>query len=299
MTKRIFSTPIDNTSDIGFRAWTTELHDELAAAGLVKTADTGQLAVPVVAPRPTVSATAAGYWIFRFDDSLAGAAPIYIKVEVGSASTAGLAPAIWITVGTGSNGAGTLSGVVLSREFNSAPTGTGAGTSPGGPPYPSYINVDEGFFGFCWKAGSVTGTIPRSYLFICRTVDDGGNPTPEGYFMARRVGSVHDIEGVSGTWAGYAARDTAANWSVVPMGLNSSSVGSDYQCFKVYGAFPSVRVVPQLVGVVSSELALGSLTGPVEIMDGVVSDFISLSGAGANRVTITHNTNYSYAMKWD
>lgn len=290
MAKRIYSTAIETASDAGFQAWTTELYNELVAAGLVQTSDTGQLNVPVSASVPGNN-TAAGYWVFRFDDALQGSAPIYLKIEVGLA-TNNQRPGIWVTVGTGSNGSGTITGTVVSRRAIVNSTENLASTST---PYPTYINHEEGFFGFCFKIGSASGG--RAWLFVCRTVDDLGAPTADGYAVFAQNVTASDGFAAFGKWGGYSASDTAKAWTSVPGVLSSSAVGSDYQAFKVYGAFPEVRIVPQLVVVLNSELSLGNLTGGVEIMDGVTMEYISLSG-GANGCCISHSSRYTFAMLW-
>jgi hypothetical protein len=293
MAKVTFSTVVDNTSNAGFQAWATELHTQLLAAGLVQTADTGQLATPVVAARPANGAFA-GYWIFRFDDSLQGTAPIFIRVEPGRGS-GGNSIAILCTIGTGTNGAGTITGVVMPAgriDTNAAPTSTAT-------PYATYINHDEGFFGLAWKVNG-SGGAGLARLFICRTCDDNGDPTADGYWIERFSGNANGAVAWCGIWGGVAyGPDTTRSWSVIPFGVTNSAVGSDFQVFKVYGVYPQARIVPQLVVVVAAELAVGNTTGPVEIIDGVTRNYISLSGAGVPAQPFSVVNSWNYAMKWD
>jgi hypothetical protein len=106
------------SNDADFRTWGKGISDELAAAGLVQTADTGQINWTTVT-KPAGSNTAAGYEIRRFDDALQSSAPVFVKVEYGTGGAADR-PAVWITVGNASNGAGTLTGQVSTRT-QSAP----------------------------------------------------------------------------------------------------------------------------------------------------------------------------------
>lgn len=106
------SLPAFLSNDADFRSWGSGIAAQLLAMGLVQTADTGQINWTTV-NRPGTS-TAAGYEIWRFADSLQGTAPVFIKVEYGIAGVADR-PSLWFTVGTGSNGSGTINGVVGTR----------------------------------------------------------------------------------------------------------------------------------------------------------------------------------------
>lgn len=291
MDKRTFSTVLSHASDTAFRAWATELYNELVAAGLTQTADTGQLSTPVAASRPATN-TAAGYWIFAFADSLQGTAPIYLKVEVGTGGNAAI-PDVVITVGTGTNGAGTLSGVVLSRAqvvLNTAPSSTVT-------PYPSYINHAEGFFGLVFKSGANTGG--QGYLFVCRTTDSDGDPTADGYFIAAKSGGGASLaRAACGLWSGFSASDSTRNWSIVPFAVTASAIGGDYQAFKVYGVYPDARVVQQLVVTIAAELTIGSETGPVEVVDGVSNNYLATGQAGTACTISSAATTYNFAMLW-
>lgn len=84
---------------------------QLSALGLLQTADTGQ-----VDPLTVTGATAAdaikGYQVWRFNDALQGSMPVFLKIWYGSGVSYAGAPALWLTVGTGSDGAGNLTGQV-------------------------------------------------------------------------------------------------------------------------------------------------------------------------------------------
>lgn len=95
-------------TDAAFRAWGSIVSAALATAGWVQTADTGQINWTTVTR--AANNTAAGYEIWRLNDSLQSTAPIYLKVEYGTAAGATL-PGMWTTAGTGSDGAGALTSV--------------------------------------------------------------------------------------------------------------------------------------------------------------------------------------------
>lgn len=103
------------SDDAGFRAFAQGIAAQLAACGLVKTADTGQIDL-TTATKPTLSSTAAGYEIYRFNDALQASVPIFVKVEYGTGINSG-GGGLWFTVAVGgTNGAGTLTGQVGSRR---------------------------------------------------------------------------------------------------------------------------------------------------------------------------------------
>lgn len=102
------STPPDNSSAAAFRIWTKSISDTIVAGGWLMTSDTGQINFTTVTA-PGVVNTSAGYNIFKMNDSLQATAPCYLKLEYGCGASTTY-PAIWVSVGTGTDGAGNLTG---------------------------------------------------------------------------------------------------------------------------------------------------------------------------------------------
>lgn len=287
MAKVIFSTPVSNTDNAGFQAWTTEMFNAFVSAGLVQTADTGQMAVPVVVPRPS-GAGFAGYWIFRFNDTLQATAPIFIKIEPGRGGTTN-SFRCRATIGTGSDGAGNITGSMGGIYFLVETSSSSAN------PLPTYINHDEGFFGVIYKVGLTSNGL--GFLAICRTTDDAGVPTGAGVFAVGKAGSTI-TQAICGTFGAFSAVATDSSYCCPAFPSSSSAIGSDYQAYKVYGVYPNTRIVPQLVAVLKSELPVGNTTGPVEIMDGVFRNYIA-GGDASGGMTISAASSYQLCMKWD
>lgn len=112
-----FSAAMTNATDAQFRAWGKAISDSLQAVGIVKTADSGQIDWDTVAA-PTATSTQMGYEIYRFNDTIQSTAPVFIKLAFGSGGNGATYPALWISIGTGSDGSGTLTGEILSAKQN-------------------------------------------------------------------------------------------------------------------------------------------------------------------------------------
>lgn len=100
-------------TDADFRAWASGVAAQIAT-GLTKvTAETGQIDLTTVA-RPSIN-TFAGFEMYRFSDSLQATKPVFVKIEYGIGGVADR-PALAVTIGTGTNGSGTLTGQVSVRK---------------------------------------------------------------------------------------------------------------------------------------------------------------------------------------
>lgn len=171
MATRSWSSFYNLAGDTEFRQWAQGVSDTFTAF-LVKTADTGQIANPIVAVRPAIN-SAAGYEVFRFDDTHQPDYPLFIKVEYGVGSTQTI-PTIWITVGTGSDGAGAITGVRLARLLLNRGAPPTAGVS-----YEHAASGGDGWFALAMALGSTTGL----FLLIDRNRDINGDPTADCVFL--------------------------------------------------------------------------------------------------------------------
>jgi hypothetical protein len=172
-------------SDAAFRAWGQAISAALAALGLVQTADTGQINWSTVT-KPTVNATAQGYEVWRFADALQATAPVYVKIEYGSATSSTTAPGIWVTVGTGSNGSGTITGTDVAN-VSGAVTSRLACLQNGatGPTATSWAAADADGSALALalhpNAGASNGGM---FVLIERTRDWSGVATGDGVLVA-------------------------------------------------------------------------------------------------------------------
>ena len=247
-----------HTSDATFRDWGNELSGRLSTIGLVQTADTGQIDW-VTVTRPGTN-TDAGYEVWRFNDSLQGTAPIFLKLYYGTGGGVD-APRLSFQIGTGSDGSGALTGTTTSiinctANQASVPTGTS--------PYFSTLCLAEGHLGFVLKYNAGIGTGRAKFaLTITRTVDESGSLTATGCFVS------YPNTGSSLTFSqnSFAIRfattaqvfSTSTNQVVVPGNENNSLVdGVDVQAFVFWMITPQVRPVFSLAAVYDTELPLNT-----------------------------------------
>lgn len=159
-----------------FKAWAEGLHNAILAAGLVQTADTGQINFASITTLPAAG-TVAGYAIYRFNDSLQSTAPIFLRVDYATSTASRAAPAF--NVGKATNGAGVLDPAVsfgAQRQFilTSGTSSTGA---------PTYVAVGDGYFCLCFNASTVASG-QGGFFIIERHRDSDGNPTGAGVMIA-------------------------------------------------------------------------------------------------------------------
>lgn len=294
MTTQTWTSAVAHANDAEFRAWGSELSAKLADAGLVKHTDTGQINWATVT-RPAAN-TPGGYEIWRFADALQATAPIYLKIEYGTGGGVTF-PQIWLTVGTGTNGAGTLTGTVSDRNticFNSVPA---AGN------YPSYLCVAANFVGVCWKSGAAGSATGQGFFAASRTFDAAGAATGDGFFVIwGATGNSVVCLAQSVRTAETAVKYTASTlYSIVPMQVVGSVVGADFQAYPVMGITPRSFVLPTLATVIASEVPAGT-TFDVAMVGATDRTLLSV-GSGFRPVTVGTGpgaiSTYGLAMLWE
>lgn len=165
----------DITTDAAFRAWGLAVRTAITNSGIVRTSDTGQIDFSTVSAPAT--SNYAGYDIFRFDDAAQGSDPIFFKLEYGK-GTATTRHAFRLTVGTGSDGAGTIS------NASTAMTGVGTATASGN------TSIGASFFdgAFCLQDAYTSAVAGQNLIHIERSRDIDGSLVA-GQFVAFAVGN--------------------------------------------------------------------------------------------------------------
>lgn len=282
MTTRTYTSVIDHTGDAGFQAWYNELISELIACGLVQTADTGQIGA--TAARPGTN-TAAGYVIMRLADS-----SLYFKIEFGTASSS-LEPQIWLTVGTGSNGSGTLTGQTSTRDVcttDSAPFSTAT-------PYTTYLCVVDDALAVVFKTGS-SSSRPLGFFCVGRTTDSDGNATSIGYAVMHVESAASVVLQCVRTASPAATYAESQTYCIVP-GEPSTSVDADgnLQAYPCWLNVPEVLPWLHVCGIVNSDYPLNSTFG-VTLFGSTEHTYLAVGPLSASIGNPNDSSTYGYAV---
>lgn len=178
-------------TDADFRTWGSTISAALATLGLVNTADTGQINWTTVV-KPAGTSTQSGYEIWRFADSLQGTTPVYLKLTYGSAAAADR-PSLWIQVGSGSNGTGTLTG-----QTNTQVQSAGSVSKTAGVTLP---------FWACGNSGE---------LLLAVNVDTGGTNTVGFFLSVERPKDSNDTTTADGVYSTWMSQNVGVTSQFVP-----------------------------------------------------------------------------------
>lgn len=240
-------------SDVFFREWGSELSAKFALAGLVQTADTGQINWTTVVRAGTNAD--AGYEIWRMNDAAQATAPVFFRIDYGTGTTL-TSPRIQLTVGTSTSGAGVIGGIA-SVAWSLGNYGTGANTDTARQ---SYLCVVSGFFGLSWK----TGAAQESIFFFCRTVDADGAATVTGALAwwggTATNASVSQSFRYAATAQAFASRTGPLNYQIclLPQTPAGSLVDADNQAYLWWTITPQVSPLVGACGVFATEVSAGS-----------------------------------------
>lgn len=279
------------SDDASFRALGKKISDSLDLIGLPKSADTGQIDWDVVS-EPVVANGVAGYEIRYFDDSAQGDLPVYIKIEYGRGASGGFYTfRPWITVASGTDGAGSMTGTVyLARQQVPYQENVGASGL-----YPWF---------FCHKPGYLAIAAARNrpagqwFLSICRTCDEAGEINHDGLYII-------DANPVlrRRSWIGGGLRNDGQAVCFFPSSINSTAVGSDRQVMRHYALQPEIRVVPFYVSYIDAEI--GNNSTFEAITSGVAPrTFLALGAITGNqgypeRASLNSHESHKLAMQYD
>jgi hypothetical protein len=183
-----------------------------------------------------------------------------MKWEFGTATIA-THPQIRVSVATGVNGSGTLTGNI-SNARTIMPSAVGI-VNPG-TNFRSLLSFSNGFFGFCGYLNSLSNEdYERAFFAVARTTDANGAVTNDGAVVYWRPTTTDGKAFNQPMRFGAAARDTNSDGSYgyVPNTLPASTyfVGLNffYQVFVNWAAYPLVRPVMAICTVCTND-ALGN-----------------------------------------
>lgn len=177
-----FSTALQmsNSTAVLFRAWVQFIDDALlvhAGSGWVNTADTGQLTISG-ASAPGAANTKVGYRIYHMNDTLQATSPLFMRLDFGSGSATST-PGVWITLGTGSNGSGTITGVLFNGGASATPNVTSGAN--GTNACDSYSSGDTNRIAVMQFVRASANDIMM--FGVERSKDTNGNDTAAGFYI--------------------------------------------------------------------------------------------------------------------
>jgi hypothetical protein len=209
-----------NATDAQFRAWGSAIGVKFAAMGLVQTGDTGQINWTTVLA-PTIASTVQGYEVWRFNDALQATVPVFLKFEYGSGAGAAN-PSIFISLGSGSNGTGSLTGVLSTRQqITCSATAT---------PITAYWSGDTNRCAFVFQGSSTSTSILVS---LERSVDATGVVTNEAVLILLLSGATP----AQRAWNCVTGPYTNFETSIGAMGAQAAPFGSAGTQLAVYPIF--------------------------------------------------------------
>lgn len=307
------TTPIDHTTNAGYNAWVSELITLLfTTLGLTQTADTGQtngtgLTVPA-------TNTMNAYVVGRFNDTAQSTTPIFFRLDFGTGGGANY-PQIRLTVGTGSNGSGTITGQATLTGMGI--TNNVAAASPTNP----YItracyNPTAGVFWLGWKQGG-NPSYPATCLaglLICRSADSTGAVTTDAFNVLTNAGNANSNGSTnSSCYLTAYSHLTSASYngspfpstghSFVPFLLTSTIYSGNAQIFPAFQYTPVLGISPWWGLVVVSELGVGATTTAALVGTGTHT-YINAGGvfgtdAGFGTQNLAVPSTYGNLMLWE
>lgn len=290
MTTSQVNSIIQHTSDAEFRAWGSQIRDQLLAIGLTKTADTGQIDWTTVA-RPGTN-TAAGYEIWRFNDALQATKPIFFKVEYGTSASAAI-PEVWLTVGGGSNGTGTITGTSFSRRQVGR---TLTPTTVSNPSYACYSPAAGGFMFVGWSGSAgAPASLCMSAFGIWRSCDDDGTPNGDGYSVYYLATT--QLSAVMWSIVNNVVSAPANSaFALIPGYVIASAVGADANVYKHFMSVPRMRPALGMLTYHDAEIGKGT-TFSLATFGATVHTFLAL-GNGLYGTT-AGQPSHTIAMLWE
>lgn len=292
MTTSATATNLDHTSDAGFRAWGLEINSQLTAIGLTQTGDTGQIDWTTVLNPPAGSA---GYEIWRFNDALQGAAPIFIRIDYGTASAD--VPGLWAQIGIATDGAGNFVGLSSTAL---APVAVGSPVDSLVTPYQNFAcySTVVGALTFAWKLGSAgISAVGRGMLMIGRSCDASGNPTATGATIY--TGGVSPAVAQSLRFAaGPVAYAQHSNYGVVVGNVIGSLVGANVQAYLNWANYPQVEPVQWAMSLITDEFPRGT-TFLATTVGLTARTFLGLGQASPQSSPGSNAAHYSFGMLYE
>lgn len=273
-------------TDADFRTWGSTISAALATLGLVQTADTGQINWTTVS-KPAGTNTAQGYEIWRFADSQQGTTPIFLKIEYGSGSAIDR-PSIWTSIGSASNGSGTLTGQLSTRVQTAAAASKSAAVT-----LPFYASGNSGELILAINVDTATNTF-GFLVSVERPKDSTDTTTSEGVLATFNMNGTWTCQYVPGTGSVPATSVTLC--SMAPAMWARSAAGANADATPVFIPLGGVwRYSHLLITAAGDFAAAGTMTTTIF---GSSHTYMALDKTCSNAATVSGIIS-GLAIRWE
>jgi len=157
----------DNSSLANFKSWAQTISNFFTTAGWVQSSDTGQVNWSTIAAVP---ASTFVYEIWKPNDGLQN---FFFKVEYGFSGTV---VQTRISIGTSTNGAGTLSGFIAGPFFYPGTSSGGGASNQGATTFNCYLSGNTGRMGIAMWVNN-TANPSNGYFGAARSKNSSGTNT--------------------------------------------------------------------------------------------------------------------------
>lgn len=259
----------NHTDDATFQAYHGAIDAALLTAGMTAVTQTGEINFGSVT-RPGATDTVAGFRCYAFSDVLQSSNKVYLKVEFGTGGSTSN-PCQWVTVGTGLNGSGTLTGQLGTRWKLSAGSSTDATSRT------SWFSASTNRLSFAIVPDS-SATYLASVFTVERSKNTSGVDTATGIITSviYPTGSDHQnkqqfvpyagsIPSAEGSWVVSLAAGSSSVYGTsvlasppIPLLGGSLNPGVNALCFQVDDIGDLTTFSAKLYGVARTYLALGN-----------------------------------------
>lgn len=284
------------STDAEFRALVVELQTQFAAIGLVQAADSGQIDSATVL-KPSSNGVA-GYEIWKFNDALQATAPVFLKIEYGFLGANIFQ--LWLTVGTGSDGAGTLTGTVSTRVQCS----TAFSSTFSARVCTNYLCYKDGFLGLIHKFGFQGSAASQNGFAVCRTCDGTGAWTGDGCVIYTRqratsalTAGVPVLQALRFAAPASAYPSTASGGFCIAPHSRGDAIGADVPIFLHWMPVPEMVPVLGLCSHLSSTFALGTFSAT--LVGSTARTYFTVASNSWLGYGTDSSSLFSIAMLWE
>jgi len=325
MTNTVFKYKLVHDTLANFNDWAYEFTTALSTIGLTQTADTGQVAfgspVPAITLPGIGSPQGGGYQVWRFNDTLQSTYPIFMRFDFGTHDTYSACPGIYITVGTGSDGSGTITNPCTQTELMPTINPDQNLTRPW------YFVYQSGFFAVHCGPQAMSSSWDNMGWFtmmLARSCNAVGAPSGDGLFLT----SQHLVTGENtnteanphfqtyhysdNVWYGDIGETPSAggvsSWMLMPVPSNqgtwADTTDSTTTAFPAWAGNPRPFPIPQMLSLFTTDLKTFK-TFTATAMGTTERTYLTLPWAAMGNPpfqcdeTLLVNNYVGYAIEWE